>query len=137
MNGNVQLLQELKVSGVFEAQTKLEEEHRKEEDELYRQIYEDRQKHVDHLQRQMDDEKTSKIRRLIEYFEAKGMSQGLRDHTLKKVERFFKSLTEQRMDLLKKRLAVEEKGAVARMIERQSQEMLGLIASKVDVTILL
>ena len=69
---------------MFEAQTQLEEVHRKEEDELYQQIYEDRQKHVDQLQRQMETDKISKIKRLIEFFDSKGMSQSGRDHTLKK-----------------------------------------------------
>ena len=50
---------------------------------------------------------------------------------LLQLDEYFRSERERRVQQLKQRLAAEEEAAVARMVEKHSQEMLRLISDKV------
>ena len=48
------------------------------------------------------------------------------------MEYYYSRQLQERVKLLEKRIAAEEQSAVARMIEKHSQEMIALIAQKVS-----
>ena len=80
--------QDFEKYGVFDAQQALEKMHRKEEDELYRQIFEERQRKVRALEKAIKTEKEAVVKELIAFFEKKGSSVKERERGNKKVTTF-------------------------------------------------
>ena len=62
--------------------------HRKEEDELYRQIFEERQRKVRALEKVIKTEKEAVVKELIAFFEKKGSSVKERERGYRKVTTF-------------------------------------------------
>ena len=59
--------------------------HRKEEDELYRQIFEERQRKVRALEKAIKTEKEAVVKELIAFFEKRGSSGKERENGYRKV----------------------------------------------------
>lgn len=81
-------MQDFEKYGVFDAQQALEKMHRKEEDELYRQIFEERQRKVRALEKAIKTEKEAVVKELIAFFEKKGSSAKERERGYRKVTAF-------------------------------------------------
>ena len=81
-------MQDFEKYGVFDAQQALEKMHRKEEDELYRQILEERQRKVRALEKAIKTEKEAVVKELIAFFEKKGSSAKERERGYRKVTAF-------------------------------------------------
>jgi hypothetical protein len=79
------ILQDFKKLGVFDAQKALEEKHRKEEDELYQQMFDERRNQVEQLDQLLIVEREQTVRELVAWFEQQGLSGQERDIGLTKV----------------------------------------------------
>ena len=64
--------QDFEKRGVFDAQVTLERSHRREEDALYRQIFEARDAHVRALEQRIAAEKRRTVAALVAWFEQEG-----------------------------------------------------------------
>ena len=77
--------QDFERNGIFEAQQKLEELHRSEEDKLYKQMFSERQKHVKKLDEMLNAERERKVQELIAWFERKKAGEKQRKAAIRKV----------------------------------------------------
>lgn len=78
-------LQDFERHGIFEAQQKLEDLHRTEEDQLYRQMFSERQRHIKVLDDMLNAERERKVQELIAWFERKKAGDKQRKAAIHKV----------------------------------------------------
>ncbi|CAI9741237.1 kyphoscoliosis peptidase-like [Octopus vulgaris] len=123
-------------SGVFEAQVHLEQRHREEEERLQRFLSEEREKEMRKLDDSIHGEKElaaaellSNIDQLSLQHSAAGSSLDL-VHERQRIEEHFRRVREERLKNVTDRLASDEKMRTSKMVERQGQEMMLLIAEK-------
>lgn len=121
---------ELETSGVLNAQSTLEETHREEEDELYRQIFQERRAQLSALDRQMQTERDNAVKQLMKYFDSKQTPIHEREVIFKSLDRMLTEQRPERAQELLNVIAYEEQAAVTRMIEKHSKEMFLLIHNK-------
>ncbi|CAD5117098.1 unnamed protein product [Dimorphilus gyrociliatus] len=123
-------IHELETSGVINAQSALEENHREEEDELYRQMFDERRAQLRALDRQMQTERENAVSLLMRYFDTKQTSTNEREAIIRNLDRMLTGQRTERAQELLKLIALEEQAAVTRMIEKHSKEMFLLIHNK-------
>jgi rubrerythrin len=70
---------------VYDAQSALEEVHKQEEDELYKQMFQDRKRHVDKLERHLTEEKRRTVKELIAWFDKREATKEEKQLGIKKV----------------------------------------------------
>ena len=80
-------LQDFEKYGVYDAQSALEEVHKQEEDELYKQMFQDRKRQVDKLERHLVEEKRRTVKELIDWFDKREASKEEKQLGIHKVDR--------------------------------------------------
>ena len=79
------LFKDFEKFGVYDAQARLEMKHRKEEDELYRQIVDERHEQMERLEEVLRLEKERTVKELIAWFEEHGAAKKEKEDGLEKV----------------------------------------------------
>ena len=122
---------------MFDAQTTLEGLQKVEEDKLYKQFKEERDKWVHKIETELQIEKEKSVADLIKGFEKMASKkEKINIHQEKeRLEVMYRKKKEERMKNLIGRLSLEEKGQVTKLIEKHSQEMLLLIAEKLNAMV--
>lgn len=126
-------LKDFETSGVFEAQSVLESRHREEEERLQRFLLEEREKEMRKLDDTISSEKDRAAADLLSSFEHMSMS-GSTPNLMaerERIEDHFRRTREEKLKVMMDKIATEEKTRTAKMLDRQGQEMLLLIAKKV------
>jgi lambda family phage tail tape measure protein len=125
--------QDFEQSGVFDAQWTLEDRHHEEEERLQRFLSEEREKEMKRLDNNIETEKEHAAAELLSNIEQMGLKQNPRNLVAERerIEDHFRRLRDDRLRSVMDKVAAEEKARAARMLDRQCQEMLLLIADKV------
>ena len=127
------VLQDFEKNGVFDAQWILENRHHEQEERLQRFLSEEREKEMKRLDNNLDVERDRAAAELIASLENMPMGQSQRNLMAERerLEDHFRKLRDDRLKGAMDKVAAEEKARSARMLDRQCQEMLLLIAEKV------
>ena len=127
-------LQDFEKNGVFDAQWTLEDRHREEEMRLQRFLSEEREKEMKRLDGNLGTEKERAAAELLAGMDQMSIQQNSRNLVAERerIEEHFRRLRDERMRSIMDKVASEEKARTARMVDRQCQEILLLIAEKVD-----
>lgn len=128
----LQSFEDFENSGVFEAQSTLEQRHREEEERLQRFLLEEREKEMRKLDESIDAEKDRSASELLSSFERMSMSGAPPNLMMERerIEDHFRRLREDKLKDMMDKIATEEKARTAKMLERHGQEMMLLIAEK-------
>lgn len=128
----LQTYQDFEQSGVFDAQWTLEDRHHEEEERLQRFLSEEREKEMKRLDNNIETEKEHAAAELLSNIEQMGLKQNPRNLVAERerIEDHFRRLRDDRLRSVMDKVAAEEKARAARMLDRQCQEMLLLIADK-------
>lgn len=128
--------EEFEKSGVFEAQVHLEQRHKEEEERLQRFLSEEREKEMRKLDESVYIEKERAAAELLASIDqlslhqpGSNISQDLANER-QRIEEHFRRLREDRLKIVTDKIAGDEKMRTSKMLERQSQEMMLLIAEK-------
>jgi len=126
-------LQDFEKSGVFDTQWTLEERHHEEEERLQRFLMEEREKEMKRIDTTIDSEKEKAASELLSGFERMGMQPNQRNLMAERerMEDHFRRTRDDRLRTVMDKVGGEEKARASRMLDRQCQEMLLLIAEKV------
>lgn len=127
------MLQDFEISGVFEAQSHLEQRHTEEEERLQRFISEEREKELHRLNEGINAEKERAAAELLASMDQMSLQRNSRDlfAERERIEDHFRRAQEDRLRIVMDRVASEEKSRTGKMVERHGQEMMLLIAEKV------
>lgn len=122
---------------MFEAQWTLEDRHREEEERLQRFLLEEREKETVRIDTNIDVEKERAAAELLASMDQMSMQQNPRNLMAERerIEEHFRRLRDDRLRSVMDKVASEEKARSSRMMDRQCQEMLLLIAEKVNLRI--
>lgn len=124
---------------MFEAQWTLEDRHREEEERLQRFLLEEREKETVRIDTNIDVEKERAAAELLASMDQMSMQQNPRNLMAERerIEEHFRRLRDDRLRSVMDKVASEEKARSSRMMDRQCQEMLLLIAEKVNLRVFL
>lgn len=119
-------------SGVFDAEWTLENRHHEEEERLQRFLSEEREKEMKRLDSNIEAEKERAAAELLASMDKMSMQQNPRNLVAERerMEDHFRRARDDRLRGVMDKVAAEEKARSARMLDRQCQEMLVLIAEK-------
>ena len=125
--------QDFENSGVFDAQWTLEDRHKEEDQRLQRFLSEEREKEMKKLDSNLETEKERAASELLSGMDQMTLQKNSRNLMAERerMEEHFRRLRDDRMRTIMDKVASEDKARSARMLDRQSQEMLLLIAEKV------
>lgn len=128
----LQTYKDFEQSGVFDAQWTLENRHHEEEERLQRFLSEEREKEMIRLDNNIETEKERAAAELLANIEQMGLQQNPRNLVAERerIEDHFRRMRDDRLRSVMDKVAAEEKARAARMLDRQCQEMLLLIADK-------
>jgi len=131
---NTAFLQDFEKNHVFEAQWTLENRHKEEDQRLQRFLLEEREKETNRIDNNIDVEKERAASELLAGMDQMTMQQNPRNLVAERerIEEHFRRLRDDRLRSVMDKVASEEKARSSRMMDRQCQEMLVLIAEKVD-----
>ena len=131
------ILQDFENSGVFDAQWTLEDRHREEDQRLQRFLSEEREKEMKRLDSTLETEKERAASELLAGMDQMSLQKNSRNLMAERerMEDHFRRQRDERMRTIMDKVASEEKARSARMLDRQSQEVLLLIAEKVNIRI--
>ena len=129
------ILQDFENSGVFDAQWTLEDRHREEDQRLQRFLSEEREKEMKRLDSTLETEKERAASELLAGMDQMSLQKNSRNLMAERerMEDHFRRQRDERMRTIMDKVASEEKARSARMLDRQSQEVLLLIAEKVNI----
>ncbi|XP_060565893.1 hillarin-like [Ruditapes philippinarum] len=124
--------EDFEMNGVFDAQWTLEDRHHEEEERLQRFLSEEREKEMNRLDKNIETEKEHAAAELLANIEQMGLQQNPRNlvSERERIEDHFRRMRDDRLRGVVDKVAAEEKARSARMLDRQCQEMLLLIAEK-------
>ena len=119
---------------MFDAQWTLEDRHREEDMRLQRFVSEEREKEMKRLDGNLATEKERAAAELLAGMDQMSIQQNSRNLVAERerIEEHFRRLRDERMRSIMDKVASEEKARASRMVDRQCQEILLLIAEKVD-----
>lgn len=128
----LQTYQDFENMGVFDAQWTLENRHHEEEERLQRFLIEEREKEMQRLDTNIDADKERAAAELLSNIDPTTIQQNPRNLVAERerIEEHFRRLRDDRLRGITDKVAAEEKARAARMLDRQCQEMLLLIADK-------
>ncbi|KAL4224104.1 hypothetical protein ACF0H5_017558 [Mactra antiquata] len=128
----LQSYEDFEKNGVFDSQWTLENRHHEEEERLQRFLSEEREKEMARLDGNIENEKERAAAELLHSIEQMGMQPNPRNlvSERERIEDHFRRLRDDRIRGVMDKVAAEEKARGAKMMDRQCQEMLLLIAEK-------
>ncbi|KAL4224109.1 hypothetical protein ACF0H5_017563 [Mactra antiquata] len=127
--------QDFEKSGVFVAQSVLEEKQKLEEDELYATLKTEKKTKLERIEKELEIEKERSVREMIDGFEQlkKYKDKETLETEKRKLEAHYRKKKEERVRKLMERLSADAKESVSKLIEKHSKEMLVLIAKRLSV----
>ncbi|KAH3889565.1 hillarin-like [Dreissena polymorpha] len=128
----LQSYQDFEKFRVFESQWTLESRHREEEERLQRFLLEEREKEMRRLDTVVDQEKERAASELLASMDPMTVQKNPQALVAgrERIEEHFRNVRDDRLRNIQDKVATEEKARASRMLDRQCQEMLVLIAEK-------
>lgn len=126
-------MQDFERNGVFDAQWTLENRHKEEEERLQRFLLEEREKETKRIDSTIETEKERAAAELLAGMDQMSIQQNPRNLIAERerIEEHFRRQRDDRLRSVMDKVASEEKARASRMMDRQCQEMLLLLAEKV------
>lgn len=126
-------MQDFERHGVFDAQWTLENRHKEEEERLQRFLLEEREKETKRIDSTIETEKERAAAELLAGMDQMSIQQNPRNLIAERerIEEHFRRQRDDRLRSVMDKVASEEKARASRMMDRQCQEMLLLLAEKV------
>lgn len=128
----LQSFSDFETSGVFYAQSILEQRHREEEERLQRFLLEEREKEMRKLDETIGHEKERAASELLASFEHMSLS-GSTPNLMaerERIEEHFRRMREDKLKGMMDKISSEEKTRTAKMLDRHGYEMMLLISEK-------
>ncbi|KAL3856221.1 hypothetical protein ACJMK2_010998 [Sinanodonta woodiana] len=128
----LQSFEDFERSGVFEAQSFLEQRHCEEDARLQRFLSEEREREMKKIDDSINSEKERAAVELLAGMDQLSLQQNTRNLAMERdrLEEHFRRCRDDKMKMVMDKVGFEEKARSGKMMERHAQEMLMLIAEK-------